>query len=139
MNFEPLVSAPLPILIHFFTIVPAFVLGAGLLLVSRKGSAGHRFVGKVYLALLAVTAVAAIFIRSPPFFPALDVGPLRLSPIHLFVPMTVWGLWSALATVRRGDLKAHREAMIGLYAGGLLVAGALAFLPGRILWRMLFA
>jgi uncharacterized membrane protein len=28
--------------------------------------------------------------------------------------------------------------MIGVYVGGLLVAGGLTFIPGRLMWRVFF-
>ena len=38
---------------------------------------------------------------------------------------------------RRGDIQAHRGAMKGLFTGALVVAGALAFAPGRTLHQWL--
>ena len=38
----------------------------------------------------------------------------------------------------RGDIKAHRANMIGLYIGSILIAGAFAFSPGRMLHEWLF-
>jgi uncharacterized membrane protein len=35
-------------------------------------------------------------------------------------------------------VRAHRGAKIGTYAGGLLIAGSLAFLPGRIMHTVVF-
>ena len=32
----------------------------------------------------------------------------------------------------------HRRAMLGVYIGGLLIAGTLAFLPGRIMHAVIF-
>jgi uncharacterized membrane protein len=44
----------------------------------------------------------------------------------------------AYFTARRCDLKAHRGAMIGLYVGGILIAGAFKFTSGRMLLEWLF-
>jgi uncharacterized membrane protein len=136
MNLAPLLNAPVAVQLHFFTVVPAFLLGTWLLLVSRKGSPIHRTVGKVYLALMAVTAVSAVFIRA--FGWSIDVGPFRFGLLHLFVPLVAHGVWGAFATIRHGDIKGHQRAMRGMYIGGLVIAGLLAFAPGRILNRMLF-
>jgi uncharacterized membrane protein len=137
MDLEPLLTAPLAIRLHVVTVVPAFVLGTWLLFGSHKGSPRHRLVGKLYLALMAVTAVAAVFIRS---FSDLSVsaGPLRLGLLHLFVPLTAHGIYGAFATIRAGNIRGHRAAMRGLYFGGMIVAGLLAFAPGRIMFRMFF-
>lgn len=44
----------------------------------------------------------------------------------------------AIYAVRRGKVQAHRRAMTGMFVGGLLVAGALTFLPGRLMWAIFF-
>ena len=137
MDLDPLLTAPLAVQLHVVTVVPAFVLGTWLLFLSRKGTPRHRLIGKVYLALMAMTALAALCIRS--FSDAsVAVGPLRLGLIHLFVPLTVHGIHGAFATIRAGDVRGHRAAMRGLYFGAMVVAGLLAFAPGRIMFRMFF-
>ena len=79
---------------------------------------------------MTVTAAVMFFIRS--------IDPPHLSPIHLFIPPTLFGVTGALWNVRRGNIKGHRNAMIGLYVGGLLIAGTLTFLPGRPMHRAFF-
>lgn len=119
------------------TVVPAFLLGTWLLFGSTKGSPWHRLAGKTYLVLMAVTAAAATFIRSFADL-SITIGPLKLGLIHLFVLLTFHGVYGALATIRKGDIDGHRGAMRGLYFGGLIIAGGLAFAPGRIMYRMFF-
>jgi len=137
MDLDPLLSASPAILLHFFTVVPAFALGTFQLFVSRKGSVAHRAAGKAYLVLMSVTAVAATFIPSFSSV-SLGLGPLRLGLIHLFVPLTVWSVWRTRRALRDGDIRAHRASMQGLYIGGMLIAGLLTFAPGRIMYRMFF-
>jgi uncharacterized membrane protein len=130
MNLGPIAEAPLAIKIHLATVVPAFVIGTWLIFFSTKGAWWHRRLGVVYLALMTVTAVAAFFIRS--------INPGKLSPIHLFIPLTFFGVFGALWHIRRGNIRGHRNAMLGLYIGGLLIAGGLTLLPGRLLHRVFF-
>ena len=59
MTLQPLLDAPLAVIVHFATVVPAFFLGTWLLFFSTKGSPYHRLAGKVYLTLMGVTAFAA--------------------------------------------------------------------------------
>jgi len=40
--------------------------------------------------------------------------------------------------IRRRNVENHRRTMTGLYFGGLIVAGALTFLPGRLMFAMFF-
>jgi uncharacterized membrane protein len=137
MTIQPLVAAPLAVQLHVATVVPAFFLGTWLLFGSTKGSRHHRLVGKVYLGLMSVTALAAIFIRS---FASLSitVGPLKLGLIHLFVLLTGWSVWRTLGYLRTGQIEGHKQSMRGMYFGALIVAGLLAFAPGRIMYRMFF-
>ena len=44
----------------------------------------------------------------------------------------------AFYAARRHKVADHRRAMTGMFVGGLLVAGSLAFLPGRMMWTMVF-
>jgi uncharacterized membrane protein len=45
---------------------------------------------------------------------------------------------AAYIHARRGNIAKHRSAMIGLYVGGILIAGSFAFMPGRLLHSWLF-
>ena len=90
----------------------------------------HRGLGFLYLALMTVTAITTLFIR--------EVGHGQLSPIHLFIPLTLWGVFGALWNIRRGNIRGHRNAMLGLYFGGLILAGAFTLMPGRLLHRLFF-
>jgi uncharacterized membrane protein len=130
MNLAPIADAPPAIKIHLATFLPAFVIGTWLIFFSTKGARWHRALGAVYLALMTVTAVAAFFIRS--------INPGQLSLIHLFIPLTLFGVFGALWNVRRGNINGHRHAMLGLYFGGLLIAGGLTLLPGRLLNHVFF-
>ena len=124
MQLMAILQAPAAIQVHLATVLPALAIGTWQIFLSTKGSRPHRAVGFTYLALMTVTAVAAFFIRS--------VGHGALTPIHLFIPLTFFGVFAAVWHVRRGHIIGHRWAMLGLYAG-MLLAGALAFLPGRLL------
>jgi uncharacterized membrane protein len=137
VNLQPILEAPFAIQLHFMTVVPAFFLGAWQLLISHKGSASHRVIGKVYLTLMSITAAAAFFIPSFSSF-SVGAGPIRLGLIHLFIPLTVHGIWRTRKALRTGDIAAHKASMRGLYIGGLIIAGALTFAPGRIMWRIFF-
>ena len=137
VNLQPILNAPLAIQLHFVTVVPAFFLGAWQLLASRKGSPSHRLIGKIYLTLMSITAVAAFFI--PSFTPfSFSVGPIRLGLIHLFIPLTINGIYQTRKALRTGNIRAHKASMRGMYFGGLVIAGLLTFIPGRIMYRMFF-
>ena len=134
MTLAPLFHAPLPVQIHAVTVIPAFFIGTWQIFLSRKGAPAHRAIGYVYLVLMTITAITALFIHAimpnSPFF--------GLSPIHIFVPITLFGVASALYGAWTHNIRAHKSAMIGTYIGGLLIAGSLAFMPGRIMHAAVF-
>ena len=130
MNFTLIAEAPLAIQLHLATVLAAFAIGTWQIFASRKGSTLHRGLGFLYLALMTVTAITTLFIR--------EVAHGQFSPIHLFVPLTLWGVFGALWHIRRGNIEGHRNAMLRLYFGGLLLAGAFTLLPGRLLHRVFF-
>lgn len=70
-----------------------------------------------------------------------EVGPRVLNHfgfIHAFSFLTLYSVPAAYFAIRRGNIKVHRANMIGLYLGGILVAGAFALSPGRMLHEWLF-
>lgn len=137
MNFEPLLQAPLVIQIHAFGAMAAFVLGV-VQFIAPKGTLPHRTLGVIWMILMAVIATSTIWITQPvepgdPFW-------ARFSPIHLFTLLTYFGLASATVFLLRGGptMKRHAAPLTGVFIGGLVVAGVLAFLPGRIMHQVAF-
>ncbi len=122
----------LPIIVHLATVLSALLLGPVVLL-RRKGDRWHRRLGRVWVLLMVVTALASAFIRSP----GAGLFGTGFSALHLF---TVWtlicapvGVW--LAWKKR--IVAHQGVMTGLYIG-LVLAGSFTLIPGRLLGSMVF-
>ena len=134
MSLAPLLAAPFAVQLHVFTVVPAFFLGTWLIFFSRKGARRHRAIGYVYLTLMTVTAIAALFIHE---IPAIDIV-YGFGPIHIFSLVTLSGVVGALRGAWTHNVKMHRSSMLGVYIGGLLIAGTFAFLPGRIMYAIVF-
>ena len=134
MSLAPLLAAPFAVQLHVFTVVPAFLLGTWLIFFSRKGARNHRAVGYVYLTLMTVTAITALFIHQ---IPAIDIV-FGFGPIHIFSFVTLFGVVGALRGAWAHDIKMHRRSMLGVYIGGILIAGTFAFLPGRIMHELVF-
>ncbi|MBE9154983.1 hypothetical protein IQ220_13950 [Cyanobium sp. LEGE 06113] len=117
----------LPVIIHVAAVLPTIPLG-GWLLLAKKGTALHKQLGKVWLALMLLTATSAIFIQSSGGY----------SWIHLFVPITFHAAWKVVATARRGDIQAHKRHLVFTYLTALMIPGIAAFLvPGRLMNVML--
>ncbi|WP_455200984.1 DUF2306 domain-containing protein [Kaarinaea lacus] len=118
---------------HLATILPAFLIGTYLLL-NRKGTSQHRLLGKLYMLLMLVTAVTTLFMPA-------EVGPQFLNHfgfIHIFSLLVLYNVPSAYVAAKSSNLRVHRGNMIGLYVGGILIAGSFALMPGRMLHDWLF-
>jgi uncharacterized membrane protein len=114
--------------VHLATVIPAIPLGAWVLL-TRKGGARHRLLGKVWLALMFVTAVSTIFIGN------LSGG---FSWLHIFTVLTLIAVPQVIVTARQRRIAAHKKQMVQFYLGAMVIAGGTAFLPGRTMWQWAF-
>jgi uncharacterized membrane protein len=93
----------------------------------------HRAFGYAWVTLMIITAVSAIFIRD---FSLPNLA--GYTPIHVLVPVTLLGLFSAFWFLARGNIAGHRKTMQNLYLGACLVAGVFTLLPGRYLGHLLW-
>ncbi len=119
--------------LHLWTVVPCFFIGAFLLL-NRKGTPVHKVLGRVYMPLMLFTAVATLFMEA-------QLGPTLLGHfgfIHLFSFLVLFSIPAGFIAIRNGDIRGHQGSMKGVYIGGILIAGSLAFTPGRMLHSWLF-
>src|ERR1700743_718924 len=108
MNLAPLLHAPLAVRIHVATVVPAALIGTWLIFFSTKGAPFHRALGYTYLGLMSATAITTLWVHqlmpNGPFF--------GLSPVHLLIPLTLFGVYSAIQGARTHNIARHRAAMI---------------------------
>ena len=119
--------------LHLATVLPAFALGAFQLLM-RKGTDSHKRLGKIYMVLMLATGLITLMMPA-------EVGPRILNHfgfIHIFSFLALVNVPIAYIAARRGYIRAHRASMLSLYLGGILIAGAFAFSPGRMLHAWLF-
>ncbi|MBY6218790.1 DUF2306 domain-containing protein [Qipengyuania aquimaris] len=113
---------------HVTTVLPCVPLGVYLLL-ARKGTPRHKQLGKLWIVLMVITATSTLFIHDG----------MRLSWIHIFVPITYRASWLIVSSARKGDMMRHRKEIISLFFGALMIPGIAAIaLPGRLMNVMLF-
>lgn len=131
MNLTPLFDAPLAVQVHVAAVIPAALLGPPIFW-ARKGTRLHRLFGKVWLGLMVAAALSSFFIHGIDLF-------LGLSPIHLLSAYILYGSWKAVSAARAHRIREHKRNLIGMYVGGILVAGGLTLLPGRLMHAVFFA
>lgn len=112
------------ILLHIVTVVPA--LGLGITQLSmRKGTFMHRLLGRIWVALMLVTAVSSFGIRRDGF-----------SLIHALSVFTIIAIAAGLLYARSGKIRRHRACMVAAFIGSI-AAGVGALMPGRLLHSIL--
>jgi uncharacterized membrane protein len=130
MTLAPLLSAAPAIQIHAFAAISAFALGL-VQFAAPKGTLPHRTLGWLWAGLMAVVSVSAFFIHK------LNIWG-QWSSIHLLAIFTLIMLPLAVWRAHRHRVRAHKRAMILLFAGALVIAGAFTFMPGRIMHAVVF-
>lgn len=130
MTLQPLLQASPVIQVHAAVALAALLLGA-LQFGLRRGGGRHRWMGRLWVGLMAVVALSSFGISG-----LRQVGPF--SWIHLLSLFTLTALVRGVLHARRGEIAAHRWTMIGLYLGALVVTGLFTLLPGRIMGRVVF-
>lgn len=127
----PLLAAqPLVIKLHIAGAVAALLIGA-MLMTLRKGVTFHRTAGWLWVGAMSLVAGSSIFITG--------INGDHWSFIHLFTGWTLIALPIAVIAARRHVVKTHRRFMMGLFYGGLVINGFIAFIPGRTMWNVFFA
>ncbi len=130
MNMPVLFEADTAIQIHAISAIVAILSGAVLLL-GKKGSKVHIFLGRIWAFTMVLVIASSVFISEIRLW-----GPF--SPLHFFTILGAWALVQGIYHIRKGNITAHRAAMQSLYFWGLGVAGVLSFMPGRVMNMIFF-
>ena len=128
-DWSVLAGQSLVVQLHLAAAVTALLVG-GWLMFGPKGRTWHRRLGWVCSVLVMIAAVSSFWIRRA------NGGDMSL--IHGLSAWTVIVLPVAVTAARRHKVVRHRRMMTGLFYGGLVLAGLLAFLPGRVLHQTFF-
>jgi uncharacterized membrane protein len=130
MTLEPLLNASPAIQFHVATVVPAALIG-GIMLLMRKGTSLHRLAGRLWIALMVLTALSSFFIHEINL-----VG--GFSPIHILSVMVLVSAAEVVRSARRRDFVRHQRLVKSLYFGAIGIAGLFTLLPGRIMHEVVF-
>jgi uncharacterized membrane protein len=120
-----MLKAPWVVQLHVAAALGALVIGTALLL-GVKGHAIHKAAGWTWVVCMMTVAIGSFWIRS--------TG--HLSYIHLLSGGVTITVPLAMVAAKRGNLKSHRAGMTRNFLGGLIVAGAFTFVPGRLMWMI---
>ena len=115
------------IVIHIFAALSALFIGA-YVLAAPKGTAPHKRLGRVWVALMITTAISSFWIKTSGSY-----SWIHLLSIWILVVLAIalWAIW-------RGKVRAHLNWMRGAYFG-LVGAGVFTLLPhrrlGGLVWQ----
>ena len=124
-----LARQPWVVQVHIVAAVAALLLGT-VQLVGIKGTGIHRLIGWSWVVAMITVAASSLFIR--------QINPGAFSWIHLLSGWTLIALPMAIFAIRKGRVGSHASGMTWTFVGGLIVAGAFTFLPGRLMWEVFF-
>jgi uncharacterized membrane protein len=130
MTLEPLLSASPTIQLHAFAAMAAFSIGL-VQFARTKGDGPHRLTGYVLVGLMLLIAGTSFWIY----------GINQWHGFSLIHALSIWVIGFtpiAVMLARRGNIRAHKRSMIGLFAGALVIAGIFTFVPDRIMHAVLF-
>ncbi|MEM7241065.1 MAG: DUF2306 domain-containing protein [Pseudomonadota bacterium] len=130
MDFSVLTEASSPIPTHVYAAVLALLIG-GIQFFLKKGGQRHRMMGYVWVVLMAYVALSSFFIHDLRL-----IGPF--SPIHLLSILVLVSLYRGVQAARAGNVSLHRRTMRALYFYALIITGLFTFLPGRIMYQVVF-
>ena len=129
-GYEEWGRLPLAVGLHLATIGVALAL-TPVMFLRQRGDQPHRYLGRIWVAAMLLTALFSFFVRSPH-----NGG---WSPIHL---LSFWVViqapliyWSA----KTHNIKRHRGTVRGMVFGALLIAGFFTFPFNRQLGQWLFS
>jgi uncharacterized membrane protein len=117
---------------HLVTAFSALLIGIVVML-RRKGTFDHRLLGWTWVALMASTAIASVYIRdyrAPNLF--------GFTPIHAFTLLVAVMLPRGIWFIRQRNVTGHRKTMRGLFTGACVIAGVFTLLPSRFLGQVLW-
>lgn len=130
MTLGPLLTASPAIQVHALAAMTAFALGI-VQLSAPKGTIPHRTLGWLWVLLMLAVSISAFWIHKIRLWGA-------WSPIHLLAIFTLIMLPLAVWYAHRHRVAQHRVAMLSLFFGALVIAGAFTFVPGRIMHAVVF-
>lgn len=130
MTFEPILNAPIYILIHASAAMIALLIGPFVILRNRRDRL-HKIGGYIWVVVMACAAISSFWILEFRL-----IGPF--SPIHGLSIYVLWSLYRGVSYAIARNIEAHRQTFRALYLQWLVLAGLFTLLPGRIFNLMLF-
>ncbi len=109
---------------HLATVLVALVL-TPIMLQRPRGTATHRYLGRVWMLAMFSTAVISLFVR--------QTHPGHFSIIHILSVVVIIAVPRAIWAAKTHRISQHRTSIRGIVTGSLIIAGIFTFPFGRML------
>ena len=130
MTFDPILNAPFYLQLHAATALIALVLGP-IVLYRKSRDIWHKVIGYVWMLGMVTTAITSFWIRE-------IMADGSMSPVHIFALMNLGTVVYSIASIRRGNIVAHKRSLNNLYYYGAWGPFIVNFMPNRTIPTMLF-
>jgi uncharacterized membrane protein len=127
-RLDLLTAEPLKVQVHIGSALLAFCLGL-VLFAAPKGTLPHRTLGWIWVIFMATVAASSLFMTG--------LNGDAYSWIHMLSGYVLITLPIAVLAARRHRVVMHQRMMTGMFLGGMVIAGAFTFVPGRLMWRVI--
>ena len=127
-RLDLLAAQPLKVQVHIGAALLAFCLGL-VLFAAPKGTLPHRSLGWIWVTFMVVVAGSSLLMTG--------LNGDHYSWIHLLSGYTLLTLPLGVLAARRHRVVQHQRTMTAMFLGGMVIAGAFTFLPGRLMWRVI--
>jgi len=127
-RWDLLAAQPLKVQVHIAAALLAFSLGL-VLFAAPKGTLPHRTLGWIWVVFMTTVAASSLFMTG--------LNGNAYSWIHMLSGYVLISLPAGVIAARRHKVLVHQRAMTGMFLGGMVIAGAFTFFPGRLMWRVI--
>jgi len=104
----------------------------GYVWVSLKGTRFHKSLGYVWVSLMLWVCVSSFWIQTLKI-----IGPF--SPIHFLSLFTIWSVFEAIKSARKGNIIRHQRMMKLMYILALVITGLFTLSSGRTMNEVFFS
>ncbi|MGH1352856.1 MAG: DUF2306 domain-containing protein [Methyloligellaceae bacterium] len=130
MSLDPLLKSQIFIIIHAFAAMFALLVGIAQF-IGVKGTTVHRVLGWGWVIAMMIVALSSFQIR--------EINQLwGFSWIHILSVVVLFNVPLAVIAAKSHNIPTHKYTMMGVYIGGLLIAGFFTLMPGRIMHQVVF-
>ena len=113
---------------HLFLLLISFLIATYIML-TPKNTKKHKKLGSVYMALMLIATLISLFIEA-------RLGPTlfnHFGVLHLLSLFMLYIIPKAYFAARDGNIKLHRNIMIGIYVGTIVVTIVFSLTPTILL------